>query len=187
MPKRLSISAMRPPSKWTQASGTRSTGTAPRVGCNGPRLRSAPAGSRCTADQEGSPRRRGGAAFFRDWTRRPEPATPCELAPVAQLDRASDFESGGRGFESLRARHRIPTPRASFTAAPSEVFFAPSKRHPRRLRVARVDIQPGAVTRTPRARKTAVTPQGLAYFSENAAASLWNSQAQRCRLTSIKR
>ena len=25
-------------------------------------------------------------------------------APVAQLDRASDFESGGRGFESLRAR-----------------------------------------------------------------------------------
>src|SRR5262249_49705192 len=24
--------------------------------------------------------------------------------PVAQLDRASDFESGGRGFESLRAR-----------------------------------------------------------------------------------
>ena len=26
-------------------------------------------------------------------------------APVAQLDRAPDFESGGRGFESLRARH----------------------------------------------------------------------------------
>ena len=26
-------------------------------------------------------------------------------APVAQLDRASDFESVGRGFESLRARH----------------------------------------------------------------------------------
>lgn len=25
-------------------------------------------------------------------------------APVAQLDRASDFESAGRGFESLRAR-----------------------------------------------------------------------------------
>ncbi len=25
-------------------------------------------------------------------------------APVAQLDRASDFESVGRGFESLRAR-----------------------------------------------------------------------------------
>jgi hypothetical protein len=28
-------------------------------------------------------------------------------ALVAQLDRAPDFESGGRGFESLRARHRI--------------------------------------------------------------------------------
>ena len=27
------------------------------------------------------------------------------LAPVAQLDRAPDFESVGRGFESLRARH----------------------------------------------------------------------------------
>lgn len=27
-------------------------------------------------------------------------------APVAQLDRAPDFESVGRGFESLRARHR---------------------------------------------------------------------------------
>ena len=26
-------------------------------------------------------------------------------APVAQLDRASDFESAGRGFESLRAYH----------------------------------------------------------------------------------
>ena len=27
-------------------------------------------------------------------------------ALVAQLDRAPDFESGGRGFESLRARHK---------------------------------------------------------------------------------
>jgi hypothetical protein len=26
-------------------------------------------------------------------------------APVAQLDRALDFESKGRGFESLRAHH----------------------------------------------------------------------------------
>ena len=26
-------------------------------------------------------------------------------APVAQMDRASDFESEGRGFESLRAYH----------------------------------------------------------------------------------
>ena len=28
-------------------------------------------------------------------------------APVAQLDRAPDFESVGRGFESLRARHKF--------------------------------------------------------------------------------
>jgi hypothetical protein len=28
-------------------------------------------------------------------------------APVAQLDRALDFESRGREFESLRARHDI--------------------------------------------------------------------------------
>ena len=28
-------------------------------------------------------------------------------APVAQPDRASDFESAGRGFESLRARHKF--------------------------------------------------------------------------------
>ena len=28
-----------------------------------------------------------------------------EFAPVAQLDRALDFESRGRGFESLPARH----------------------------------------------------------------------------------
>ena len=29
------------------------------------------------------------------------------IALVAQLDRASDFESVGRGFESLRARHLV--------------------------------------------------------------------------------
>src|SRR5438876_2253811 len=29
------------------------------------------------------------------------------LALVAQLDRAPDFESGGRGFESLRARQHL--------------------------------------------------------------------------------
>ncbi|CCQ95457.1 hypothetical protein CULT_2640003 [[Clostridium] ultunense Esp] len=27
------------------------------------------------------------------------------FVPVAQLDRVSDYESEGRGFESLRARH----------------------------------------------------------------------------------
>src|SRR5947209_4520634 len=30
---------------------------------------------------------------------------PAGNAPVAQLDRAPDYESGGREFESLRARH----------------------------------------------------------------------------------
>ena len=30
-------------------------------------------------------------------------------APLAQLDRASDYESEGREFESLRARHNSPT------------------------------------------------------------------------------
>ena len=29
-------------------------------------------------------------------------------APVAQLDRASDYESEGRAFESLRVRHLLP-------------------------------------------------------------------------------
>ena len=28
------------------------------------------------------------------------------IAPVAQLDRVSDYESGGRGFESSPARHK---------------------------------------------------------------------------------
>src|SRR5262245_7670462 len=44
------------------------------------------------------------------------PPAPPELpwhfhAPVAQLDRASDFGSESRGFESLRACHPIPLPR----------------------------------------------------------------------------
>ncbi len=38
-------------------------------------------------------------------------------APVAQLDRAPDYESGGREFESLRARHRI---RRSTLSGPAE-------------------------------------------------------------------
>src|SRR3954453_21065295 len=37
------------------------------------------------------------------WALRPE--MPRENAPVAQLDRAPDYESGGQEFESLRARH----------------------------------------------------------------------------------
>src|SRR5262245_50608458 len=35
----------------------------------------------------------------------PAHSTALQLAPVAQLDRAPDYESGGRRFESFRARH----------------------------------------------------------------------------------
>ena len=41
------------------------------------------------------------------WGRHFESAKIAEFAPVAQLDRASDFESEGRGFDSLRAYFRI--------------------------------------------------------------------------------
>jgi hypothetical protein len=36
---------------------------------------------------------------------RAPPALFAKNAPVAQLDRASDYESEGRTFESFRARH----------------------------------------------------------------------------------
>src|SRR3546814_4971515 len=39
------------------------------------------------------------------------------LAPVAQLDRASDYESEGRTFESFRARHFGSKARTPSTAA----------------------------------------------------------------------
>ena len=35
----------------------------------------------------------------------PRPGCPAKHAPVAQLDRALDYESMGQEFESLRARH----------------------------------------------------------------------------------
>src|ERR1700722_2861144 len=38
-------------------------------------------------------------------------ARPTRKAPVAQLDRAPDYESGGQEFESLRARHLRTKPR----------------------------------------------------------------------------
>jgi hypothetical protein len=57
-------------------------------------------------------RERVAKALFRDrpdLTRtHPGPLRPkctSENAPVAQLDRAPDYESGGQEFESLRARH----------------------------------------------------------------------------------
>ena len=45
-------------------------------------------------------------------------------APVAQLDRASDYESVGRGFESLRARQIIK--RAPFFWGPFLIAFQPT-------------------------------------------------------------
>src|SRR5437879_11758900 len=55
-------------------------------------------------------------ALFRDRPSRhrthPGPLKPkctSENAPVAQLDRAPDYESGGQEFESLRARHYLAT------------------------------------------------------------------------------
>src|SRR5215210_9150645 len=44
-------------------------------------------------------------------------AVPGDRAPVAQLDRAPDYESGGRRFESFRARHFPFTGRAMRPAA----------------------------------------------------------------------
>jgi hypothetical protein len=45
------------------------------------------------------------------------PRTPIgkKCAPVAQLDRAPDYESGGQGFESLRVYHFF---KGSFFEAP---------------------------------------------------------------------
>jgi hypothetical protein len=41
---------------------------------------------------------------------RKQPGAGSGCAPVAQLDRAPDFGSVGRGFESLRARHKFKRP-----------------------------------------------------------------------------
>jgi hypothetical protein len=45
-----------------------------------------------------------------------------ENAPVAQLDRAPDYESGGQEFESLRARHFATI--QNKTANPAWMSFA---------------------------------------------------------------
>src|SRR6202035_121500 len=54
-------------------------------------------------------------ALFRDFPkpflgcrRAVKPAPHAKHAPVAQLDRALDYESRGQEFESLRARHHLP-------------------------------------------------------------------------------
>ena len=44
----------------------------------------------------------------------PSPPKSIEHAPVAQLDRASDYGSEGLGFESSRARQEIPLQRGIF-------------------------------------------------------------------------
>src|SRR6266702_3227682 len=54
---------------------------------------------------------------------RPRLSAPVS-APVAQLDRAPDYESGGQEFESLRARHFRTRPRipAAVAARPATLF-----------------------------------------------------------------
>jgi hypothetical protein len=49
-----------------------------------------------------------------------------ENAPVAQLDRASDYESEGRTFESFRARHYTSGLTSLFSLAPPYLFHATS-------------------------------------------------------------
>ena len=71
------------------------------------------------ASKDGAPGRRPATACARDlllpaqakavrgahgFRGAPPPPYPTQ-APVAQLDRAPDYEFGGREFESLRARH----------------------------------------------------------------------------------
>lgn len=50
------------------------------------------------------------------------------VAPVAQLDRAPDYESGGWKFESFRARHRprspLPTGSGIYYSSPFAGFYA---------------------------------------------------------------
>ena len=49
--------------------------------------------------------------------------TPREYAPVAQLDRVSDYESEGRGFESLPAHQKPVTQKMS-----QALFFVVSRK-----------------------------------------------------------
>src|SRR5579862_7600610 len=53
-------------------------------------------------------------------------------APVAQLDRASDYESEGRTFESFRARHSLPRLRVPLRRRP--LRRDPPRRSQRRTR-----------------------------------------------------
>ena len=66
------------------------------------------------------------------------PALFAKNAPVAQLDRASDYESEGRTFESFRARHfgtRLGTPKPAVFASDDIVARLLAIRH-------RVSLEP---------------------------------------------
>src|SRR5262249_43682258 len=58
----------------------------------------------------GGPRHQRTRQCARPWRMSPIALFLRPAAPVAQLDRAPDFESGGQEFESLRARHFGPEP-----------------------------------------------------------------------------
>src|SRR5664280_2027593 len=59
-----------------------------------------------SAHQDGA-RPQGADRLNVGWTIWLRGTTPNPQAPVAQLDRAPDFESGGQGFESLPARQLV--------------------------------------------------------------------------------
>ena len=77
-----------------------------------------------------------------------QPATPSRNAPVAQLDRASDYESEGRTFESFRARHfgtKLGNPKpAAFAleAATSSIIAVLAVREKVRQRSNQVSLSP---------------------------------------------
>src|SRR6266852_1244172 len=56
------------------------------------------------------------------------PRMPAKNAPVAQLDRALDYESRGQEFESLRARHLRYSKASPTCAASSRILAATSRR-----------------------------------------------------------
>src|SRR5215831_9889581 len=80
---------------------------------------------------------RDGAYSYRAPRAGPGACRRCNEAPVAQLDRAPDYESGGQEFESLRARHfgtKLGTPKPTVfaletaTSVRSSTLFDPMMR-----------------------------------------------------------
>ena len=82
----------------TQAPGTRFDITLPRA-----RIRDRLSRSRVLAIGAASPASKPAGGYRLGLAGSAGPYRPC--APLAQLDRAPDYESGGQEFESLRARH----------------------------------------------------------------------------------